>query len=655
MLNTIYVNMKVYIKSLYVFLGFFFINVLGAQNRQIAVADEKVNEYSYIDAIKIYERLAEKGYKDDKVFKKLGDCYYFNSDYVKSHKWYSRLFTLNSNQEPEYIYRYAQCLKSVGNYSKAESYLSDFVKVSQSDVRAVLLDKNKNYLDIIKANSGRYQINNLDINSDLSDFGSVVLGSRLVFSSSRNIGSKTKKISQWDNNPYNSLFYCLIDSDSKFSDPQLFSNKSIASQYNESTPVFSKDGKTMYFTRNNVSKVKRDKKGNPVVILKIYKSVMQGDSWSVPVELPFNSNQYNVAHPALSPDGKYLFFASNMPGTLGQSDLFFVEIKSDQSYSEPKNLGNIINTEGKETFPFISEKNELYFSSDGHPGLGGLDVFVANLTDGFKVAAIDNVGDPVNGGQDDFGFFINSFTKKGFFTSNRAGGKGLDDIYSLIEKRELNVFMLDKVLTDKNTGLPVSGARISLLDDNFSFISETLTDENGRYTLPVGYDTKYYVRADKEEYLTSEKPVMVRRLDNGKNDFALQIEKRLLPVKKGDDLGKLFDIGILYFDLDKAAITVRASQQLEKMLELLRAYPRLKIEIRTHTDSRSSDAYNMKLSQRRYGSIVDWLVKKGVGRSRLTGKGYGESRLINNCGDAVQCSEDQHQENRRSEFIFIDL
>ncbi|UPZ17881.1 OmpA family protein [Flavobacterium humidisoli] len=648
--------MKVCIKGLYIFLSFFFINSVLAQKKQIAIANEKFQECFYIDAIKIYERLAEKGYRDEMVLKKLGDCYYFNSDYVKSHKWYSQLFAINPKQDPEYIYRYAQSLKSVGNYGKADSYLSDFVKASQSDARAVLLDKNKNYLEIIKSNSGRYQINNLDINSDLSDFGSAVWNSKLVFASSRNIGAKTKKISHWDNNPYNSLFYSLIDNESKLSEPELFSSKAIASKYNESTPVFSKDGRTMYFTRNNVSKVKKDNRGNPIIILKIYKSIMDGENWSVPVELPFNSNEYNVAHPALSPDGKYLFFASNMPGTLGQSDLFFVELKSDGSYSAPKNLGSIINTEGRETFPFITEANELYFSSDGHPGLGGLDVFVATLgnsADVVNVDNVDNVGEPLNSSHDDFCFFINSFTKKGFFTSNRPDGKGLDDIYSLVETRRLNGFILDKVLIDKNSGLPIAGVKISVSNEQFGFVCETVTDSSGRFSVPLDYNKKYYIKAEKEEYLTAEKPIMVSKLGNEDKDFVLQTEKRLLPVKSGDDVARLFDIGILYFDLNNSAITSKASVQLEKMLELLKEYPSLNIEIRTHTDSRGSDAYNMQLSERRNKSIAGWLAQRGIEPKRLSGKGYGESMLVNQCGDGVKCSEEEHQQNRRSEFIFV--
>jgi outer membrane protein OmpA-like peptidoglycan-associated protein len=647
--------MKINAKIIFIFLGALFANSITAQEKQITLADQKFDGYSYIDAIKIYERMAEKGYKDDKVLMKLGDCYYFNSDYSKSHQWYNQLFELNGKQDPEYIYRYAQSLKSVGKDDKADVYLKEFVKSSQSDARAKLLDKNKNYLDIIKANSGRYEISNLDINSDLSDFGSTVWNSKLVFASSRKIGAKTKKISLWDNSPYNSLFCSVIDADSKLGEPELFIDKEIASQYNESTPVFSNDGKTMYFTRNNVSKTKTDKKGKPVIILKIYKSTLVSDKWSKPVELPFNSNDYNVAHPALSKDGKYLFFASNMPGTLGQSDLFFVQIKTDGSYSDPKNLGPIINTEGKETFPFISQDNELYFSSDGHPGLGGLDVFVGSIMDDSNVVKVDNVGRPINSPQDDFAFFINAFSKKGYFTSNRTGGKGLDDIYALFENKKLNVYILDKVLTDKNTGEPVPGAKVTLLDRNFSFVSETVTDKNGRYVIPISYDTKFYVRADKEEYLTAEKPILVSKVNPDQTVFLLQIEKRLLPVKSGDDLAKLFDIGILYFDLNKSAITAKASIQLEKILELLKVYPTLKIDIRTHTDSRSSDAYNMQLSERRYKSIAGWLVKNGIQSKRLSGKGFGESKLVNECADGIKCSEAQHQENRRSEFLFINL
>jgi outer membrane protein OmpA-like peptidoglycan-associated protein/tetratricopeptide (TPR) repeat protein len=646
--------MKIYLKIIYLFAVLFFANVVVAQSDQLSIAQEKFNNYSYIDAIKIYERMAEKGYKQPDVLKKLGDCYYFNADYTKAAVWYGRLFSIDAKQESEYIYRYAQSLKSAGNTAKAKEYLAAFVQASDSEIRSNLLKNNMNYLDIIKQNSQRYQIKNLDINSNLSDFGSSVFNSKLYFSSSRTFGSKTKKISNWDNNPFTSIFYSEINGQSNMSQPQLFNGGDSGSNYNESTPVFSKDGQTMYFTSNDVSKLNKDNKATAIVVnLKIYKRVLKNSKWSAPIELPFCSANYNVAHPALSPDEKYLYFVSNMPGTLGDSDIFFVEINSDGSYSTPKNMGSSVNTEGKESYPFISADNELYFASNGHPGLGGLDIFVCKISSENKVFKVSNVGEPVNGVFDDFAFYMNFSSKNGFFSSNRPEGKGLDDIYSIFETRRINEFILDGVVEDKITHMPIAEAKVTVLDENFAVISEVVADNNGRYNVPLLYGTKYYVKAEKDGYLTAEKPFMSNSMSTDKVGFKLELEKRILPVKTGDDLAKLFDVGVLHFDFDSAVINYKASLQLEKIYELLNVYSTIMIEIRTHTDSRGSTVFNDKLSDLRFKSITAWLTKKGIKANRLSGKGYGESRLINECKDGVECSDKQHEENRRCEFIFI--
>jgi outer membrane protein OmpA-like peptidoglycan-associated protein/tetratricopeptide (TPR) repeat protein len=646
--------MKIYLKVKYIYAVLFFANVVVAQSDQLSIAQEKFNNYSYIDAIKIYERMADRGYKHPDVLKKLGDCYYFNADYKKAAVWYGQLFAIDTKQESEYIYRYAQSLKSTGNTTKSQEYLTAFVKVSDSEIRSSLLKNNMNYLDIIKLNSQRYQIKNLDINSNLSDFGSSVFNSKLFFSSSRNFGSKTKKISKWDNNPFTSIFYSEINGQSNISKPVIFNNGDSGSNYNESTPIFSKDGQTMYFTSNDVSKINKDNKADAVVVnLKIYKRVLKDKKWSVPVELPFCSTNYNVAHPALSADEKFLYFVSNMPGSLGDSDIFFVEINSDGSYSSPKNIGINVNTEGKESYPFISADNELYFASNGHPGLGGLDIFVGKISSDNKIHKVTNVGEPVNGIFDDFALYINSSSKNGFFSSNRPDGKGLDDIYSIYETRKLNEFILDGVIVDKITGEPIAGAKVTVLDENFAVISEVQTDNKGLYNVPLLHETKYYVKAEKDGYLTAEKPFMSNSMSTDKVGFKLELEKRLMPVKTGDDLAKFFDIGVLYFDFNSAVITKKASVQLEKIYEMLNVYSKIMIEIRAHTDSRGTTVFNDKLSDLRYKSITAWLIKKGINPNRLSGKGYGESQLINGCNDGVECTDQQHEENRRCEFIFL--
>jgi tetratricopeptide (TPR) repeat protein len=379
-----------------------------AQTKRIASADKQYDSYAYVDAIATYERVAEKGYKDEKMFQKLGNAYYFNAELAKASKWYAELFAMNQEQEAEYYYRYSQSLKSIGEYAEANKILEQFNKKSGNDQRAKLFASNKNYLEEIKANSGRYTVADAGINSRFSDYGSSFSGNKLIFASARDTGGVSKKVFKWTNRSFTNLYGSEVNANGDLSEPKRFGNR-INSKFHESTPVFTKDGKTMYFTRNNYLDGKKGKDTKMVTLLKLYKSTLdQQGQWTNVMELPINSDQYSVAHPALSPDDKTLYFASDMPGTLGQSDLFKVTINDDGSYGKPENLGKSINTEGRETFPFISEDNELYFATDGRPGLGGLDIFVAKIENEKAFKDVKNLGGPINGSQDDFAFLIDS-------------------------------------------------------------------------------------------------------------------------------------------------------------------------------------------------------------------------------------------------------
>jgi outer membrane protein OmpA-like peptidoglycan-associated protein/tetratricopeptide (TPR) repeat protein len=625
-----------------------------SQKAKVAAADKKYDRYAYIDAIKTYERVAEKGYKSVDMFERLGNAYYFNAELEKAEKWYGELFAMNQEVDPEYYYRYSQCLKSVGKYDQADKMLAQFNAKSGNDERAKLFEKNKDYLAQIKANSGRYNIEDAGINSKFSDYGSSFSGNQLVFASARDTGGIGQRKFKWTNQSFTNLYSSEVKSDGTLAAPEKLSKK-LNSKFHESTPVFTRDGKTMYFTRNNYNEGKKGKDADKTTLLKLYKATKQGGEWDDVTELPFNSNEYSVAHPALSPDDKTLYFASDMPGTLGQSDLFKVTINGDGSYGTPENLGNTINTPGRETFPFITDENELYYATDGHPGLGGLDIFVSKIQKDGTITESQNVGAPINGKTDDFALLIDTKSKTGFFTSNREGGKGYDDIYKFTETKKLTCEQeLAGIVTDLEDGKLLPNTQVILLDSKFKEVAQVYADDQAHYQFTVTCGETYYVRAIKADYNTNEQKIAIAK-ETGKTELPIQMEKKVKPVTVGDDLAKAFGIKIIYFDLDKSFIRPDAALELEKILDVMKEHPTMKIDVRSHTDCRQTAKYNEALSDRRAKATVAWLVKNGVDASRLTGKGYGESQLVNNCGceptNESTCTEAEHQANRRSEFI----
>ena len=627
----------------------------SAQNAAVKKADKQYEKYAYIDATKTYERIANKGYKSADMFQKLGNAYYFNSDLKSAERWYGELIAMNTEIAPEYYYRYAQSLKSVGKYAQADKMMVLFSQKSTDDIRAKIFKDKQNYMDEIKANSGRYKIEDAGINSAYSDYGSAFSGNRLVFTSARDTGSFSQKKHKWTNQYFTNMYAAEQSTDGALGAPEKFA-KNVNSKFHESTPIFTKDGKTMYFTRNNFNNGKKGKDASKITLLKIYKATLIDNHWQKATELPFNSDSYSVAHPMLSPDEKTLYFASDMPGTHGQSDLWRVSVNGDDTFGTPENLGTTINTEGKETFPLITDENELYFASDGHPGLGGLDIFMARLNADGTFKAPLNVGEPANSPQDDFAYLIDTKTRKGFLSSNRDGGHGYDDIYKFLETRKLVCEQnLSGIVTDLETGEVLPNTTVTLFDDKFTKLKEVQSDDKGFYDFGLVECGKvYYVRAEKETYETKEQRITISK-ETGKTDLPIQLEKTVKPVKVGDDLAKAFGIKIIYFDLDKWNIRPDAALELEKILDVMKQYPEMKIDVRSHTDCRASNKYNDKLSDRRAKSTMAWLVKNGVEESRLTGKGYGESQLVNKCADGVQCTEEEHQANRRSEFIITAL
>jgi outer membrane protein OmpA-like peptidoglycan-associated protein/tetratricopeptide (TPR) repeat protein len=645
--------MKNYIALYLMIVSVFSFNCYS-QKAKLASADKKYENYSYIDAIKTYERVAEKGYKSADMFEKLGNSYYFNAQLEQSAKWYGELFAMTSDVQPVYYFRYAQSLRAIGENDKADEMLKKFSALSGDDSRGDLFLNNVNYLDAIKNNSGRYTIENAGINSKYSDYGTAVTLNKIVFTSARDTGSLGQRKHTWTDQHFTDLYVADLDEEMTPGVVDKF-DKTVQSKFHEATPTFTKDGKTMYFTRNNYLEGKKGKNANNVTLIKIYKATLENDQWVNITELPFDSDNYSTAHPALSPDEKTLYFASDMPGTLGQSDLFKVEINEDGTFGTPMNLGSTINTEGRESFPFVNDESEIYFASDGRPGMGGLDIFVSKITEDGNFNKVENVGSDVNSSKDDFGYWIDTKSRKGFFTSNRDGGQGYDDIYKFLELKKLTCeqILYGKV-TDLTTNEVLPEAKVSLFDNRFNPIGEVMSDSNGDYSFEVECGKTYNVRAEKVDYTTTEEKITAGKA-NGKTELNIALEKEQCKVAVGDDLGICFGIKMIYFDLDKSNIRKEAAFDLEKILDVLKQNPTMKLDIRSHTDSRASFKYNEDLSDRRAKSTISWLIQNGVTADRLTGKGYGETQLVNKCSDGVDCTEDEHQMNRRSEFIITAL
>lgn len=637
-------------------LGLFSLTSMYAQEGKEARADKKFDKYAYVDAIKTYERIAEKGYKNSQMLQKLGDSYYFNAKYAEAAKWYGELIAMGGEIPAEYYYRYAQSLKSTGDHAKADQMMELFKSANANDSRASILNKNKDYRAAIEKNSGRYTIEDAGINSSASDYGTAVRNKEVYFTTARDTGNFAKRIHTWDGNYLTNFYTAELNDDGSLNAPRKLKT-AVKTRFHESTAAFSPDGNTMYFTRNNFNEGKRGRSEKRATLLKIYAATWKDSTWTDVRELPFNDDNFNTAHPAVSADGQWLYFASDREGGFGGSDLYKVQIGAGDTFGAPINLGSAINTAGRETFPFISKNNELYFSSDGHPGLGGLDIFMSKEENGNFGEAF-NVGAPANSPADDFGYYVDSDTKKGFLSSNREGGQGSDDIYKFVELKELETKKESKLIgsvEDLVSTEAVPNAEVILMDEEFNEIKRVKVDENGKFDLGmVEAGKKYYVKVEAEDYQTNEQPIIISK-EKDVTELRVQMERKVHELKVGDNLADVFKIKIIYFDFDKSDIRPDAAIDLAKIVDVMQQHPTMQVDVQSHTDSRGTAAYNRKLSDRRAKSTMAWMKQNGIDAKRLTGKGYGESQLVNKCADNVDCSEEEHQANRRSLFIITAL
>ena len=613
--------------------------IVSAQNSKTKKADNLYDRLAYTDAAQAYQKVLKRGTTDVYVFERLANCYYFINDTKKAEMYYKRV-AKSKDANPEAIYNYAQTLKANGKFSDYNTWMKNFAKLSPNDTRVKEFMKNPNYIPKIMDDMARYTATNMeDINSEYADFGGIVYGKDFYFASGRNTSRKTY---QWNEEPYLEI-YKATNVGGTMKNAEIL-NGDVNTKYHESNAVISADGKRMYFDRNDYFEGDYDKSASGINQINLYYAEnIDGKGWSGVVSAPFNNNEYSTGHPALSQDGNTLYFVSDMPGGKGGSDIYMVAINSDGSLGTPERLGDNINTEGKELFPYLDSNGTLYFSSNGHMGIGGLDVFYAEAQgDGFGV--VNNLGKGVNSSADDFAYKYDPTSQSGYVSSNREGGMGSDDIY-MVEAVEIPCEVTIAVLViNENTNAAVAGARVDLYDTMGNRLSSKTSNVDGMVSFKAACDQAHEVQgvlADFESNASKVAPA---------NDQKVSATIALKPIEEIIVEDQIV-LNPILFDLDKSNIKAQAAFELDKVVSVMNKYPEMVIAVGAHTDSRATDAYNLRLSEARAQSTVQYIISKGISGKRISGKGYGESQPKVSCGD--NCSEAEHQLNRRSEFTIV--
>ncbi|OUR98985.1 hypothetical protein A9Q86_13015 [Flavobacteriales bacterium 33_180_T64] len=622
---------------------------------QEKLADKFFSNFGYVKATELYEEVLKKGDTSLHVLTRLGDCYYNNSKSEKAAFWYKEALTKYDQNDinPEYIYKHIQSLRSLGQYEEADSWMKTFMSIQNNDSRI----KDYNPENIAKynelASAGKNQVvklQNLPFNSKYSDFGSYIHNGQLYFASSRN--TDEKKLYNWNQEPYLDIYQVNVDKKVDtvtYGSPDFINAERINTDFHEASVAITNDGNTMYFTRDNVSKsnkkVKYDDKGT--THLKLYKATLVGEQWTNIIELPFNDNIFSTGHPTLSPDNKQLYFVSDREGGIGNTDIYVVDIKGGNDYSDPRNLGEKVNTEGREMFPFVAKDSTFYFSSDGHLNLGFLDIFKSNILKD-ETAEPENLGAPYNSGFDDFAYFRNTSEAEnehtGYFSSNRPDGQGSDDIYSF--DASVCIQIIKGITKDRNTNEILPDATVKLINEVGKVIAEQETEADGSYEFTTDCNKSYTVIGSKEDFKDDQQKVTT---DNT-HDKVTEADLYLEPLINDSQIV----INPIFFDFDKWNIRTDAQYELENIVDVMRAHPTMVIKIESHTDSRGRDKYNMKLSDRRAKSTMEYILSRGIDPKRIESAiGYGESQLLNKCSNGVKCSEKEHQLNRRSYFYIL--
>ncbi len=578
---------------------------------QLNKADGKFEQAYYKEAIELYQKVWKKDSLNIDVARQIANSYRMLNNHAEAEKWYERVF-LSKKANTEDNYYYFKTLEYNGKHSKSfedQEALSD----EQKRILARYVSTQA-YSESLKEDTTRFLVKGLSINSEASDMCPNYYNHELVFSSNRPTSAVLRRTQGENNLNYWNLYSSALDSVSA-KNVKLFERKNLKTRFNDGPICFSSDGLEMFITRNVREEGKQ-------ILLKLYYSKLANGAWTEPEALPFNLDGYSSAHPSISYDGQTLYFASDRPGGLGGTDIYRCS-RENGHWGYVQRLGDDVNTFGDEMFPFVSDDNFLYFSSNGHAGLGGLDLFVKNLSQ--PKYDLYNLGSPINTDKDDFGFVIKD--GNGYLTSNRLGGKGDDDIYAFERTGEF----LEAIVLNKKNGTSLDSVQIVKVDPREEF----LTNEKGYFKIWIPYNEVYDISFSKKGF----KDAFISSRDIN--------EKIYLEPER-----EVFRLMIIYFAFDKYNINPQGQNDFDQVADYMKKNPDLDLDISAHTDARGSNAYNLKLSKRRALAAKEYLMSKGIDVSRLLSEGYGESNPVNECEDGVDCTEEQHAKNRRIELRF---
>lgn len=612
----------------------------------------------YDNAINNYNKYLSKK-SSNEIKTKLANSYRLNNDYKNAEKWYSEIVGIKEIDPVNFFY-YGKILMNNVKYNEAKKWLSNYLALNPDDLLAKNLLASCYGCKDLYEDTTLYTITLADIPEITTGFGQVKYEKGIVFSADRETFASAKE-SGWTGRSYLDLYYAEKDKEGSWMQPVLLQGD-INGLYNEGPATFNKEKNVVYFTRNNYKEkkklIKSSKNENN---LKIFRAELIEGKWTNLEELAFNGNEFSCGHPALSPDGNTLYFVSDMPGGFGGLDIYKVtfvgsvnssqvsekrnsgESISSTVWSAPQNLGTGINTSGNEMFPYVHGEGTLYFSSDGFNGLGGLDVF-SSTYNGKTWQTPENLKYPVNSSKDDFAYVLNDDNITGYLSSNR---NELDKIYEITKNDP--TFILTGVVSVKGSNKLIKEATVELISKETNLKQIVVTDENGKYTVKLKPESVYKIQASKEGFFksgTTEITTMNKKISE---TFIADFQLEEIIMEKPIVLENI------YYDLAKWDIRKDAAVELDKFAAVLNENPQISVELSSHTDSRADDRYNMVLSEKRAKSAAEYLASKGIDSNRLKWKGYGETKLVNRCGNGIECYEEEHQVNRRTEFKVIKI
>lgn len=670
--------------------------------------DKLIRQFAYKAAIDEYMKALEGQNLNDTLRLKIAESFRLKRDPSSALKWYAQIN--DGLMKPEHKLHYAQVLTSAGKYEEAKNWYAKFNDDSPGDQTINRAIESFNHLDDFYRDSASYRIDTISFNSPTDDFGPAFYYTGIVFVSGRDrTGIVNQRVK---GNSFNFLDLYFNDFTGTNEAKQLFGEK-INSRLHEGPMIFYSDYNKLIFTCDNLKYGSQGKSSDDIIKLQLYytERIFPTSVWTEPKSLPFNSKEYSTAHPAISKDGTVLYFVSDKPGGFGGADIY-KSILISGIWSTAENLGQQVNTSGDEMFPFLHQDSVLYFASTGLGGLGGLDIFSYDLSS----QSLKNMGYPLNSRFDDFGLIMASSGKSGYLSSNRHGESHDDDIYKFAKvsrdvlvkafdsdtklpldsvsmkadshewftgsngELHLNlnpgtyhygfsklnyesttisssqdkvivwmkplVFDLLGTITSRGDGSPLEGVMITLVDTSSLDSSVVITDKAGHYQFPLQPGKAYKVWASKKSCGVDRIEITTNGLSSSQT-----LSGNMELICTGD----IIAVENIYYDLGSYFIRDDAAKELDSLVNIMNQYLDMRIELRSHTDSRASAPYNMKLSTQRAQAVLDYMAEHGVLPSRMRARGMGETTPLNNCTDGSKCSEDEYQQNRRTEFKVLSI